>query len=300
MQTILRLMLLPVCFSVVSCIGPEKMCSARKRLDNIKTAQAGEIKQLQQISATTSTKLNENKIDSTISKRFDFRINRIFTQVDSVSGQINLLDSLMARKKSFRRNYKSIIIPGLELLDSFRNESSKRNQVYLMMEDGLNGASYTLYNLAAYFGPGKYEIPEDQLDATAESFAPLVDSVLNFSGKYQNFKQTAVLVILGFADATGFDTQTPLYNELSAQTGQQVTKEVLNQKLSEMRALSLIKQLKNQVIKKLGGVEETENISIEYVCRGKGEELPFKSITDYKDDDERRRIVLCYWAILPR
>jgi len=40
-------------------------------------------------------------------------------------------------------------------------------------------------------------------------------------------------------------------------------------------------------------------LRIAYLAVGQGEEYPLPYITDYRDDDERRRIVLCYWSVLP-
>lgn len=301
MKTFLSFLLIAVCAAGTSCVGAKKMDSARERLNTIKEGQRNEVNQLKQISANSATRMNENKIDSVINSRFDYRVGRIHIEMDSVSGEINELDSLMAEKKLFRQSYKKIIIPKLNLLDSFRLENAKRNQVYLMMEDGLNSATYSLFDLAAFFGPGKYAIPEGQEEITANSFAPLVDSVISFSKRYSNFSQTATLVILGFADGTGFDPESDLYKELAGVIGRaEVSKQELNQKLSELRAETLISQLRRLFIKKRGGREETENFKVEFLGLGKGEKLPFTTVTDYKEDDERRRIVLCYWAVLPR
>lgn len=284
-----------------SCVGTKKMEAARQRLNKIKKEQIVEVKQIKKISSANVTRLHESKIDSIINSRIDFRVGRINVQMDSVSGEITMLDSLMTRKKDFRRAYKKVIIPKLASLDSFRQENAKRMQMYLMLEDGLNTANYTLFNLAAFFGPGKYAIPEGQEEATARSFAPLIDSVVKFSEKYKNFPQTATLVILGFADGTGFDPKSSLYVELARLIGRpEVSKQELNKKLSELRAETLIRQLKSQLIKKMGGLEGTSNFKIEFIGLGKGEYYPFQSITDYREDDERRRIVLCYWVILPK
>ncbi|MBL7746572.1 MAG: hypothetical protein JNM19_04045 [Chitinophagaceae bacterium] len=301
MKTFLSFLLIAVCAAGTSCIGAKKMDAARERLNTIKEGQRNEVNRLNQISANSSTRMNENKIDSVINSRFDYRVGRIHIEMDSVSGEINELDSLMAERKLFRQAFKKIIIPKLDLLDSFRLENAKRNQVYLMMEDGLNSATYSLFDLAAFFGPGKYAIPQEQEEITANSFAPLVDSVINFSKRYSKFSQTATLVILGFADGTGFDPESDLYAELAGLIGRvDVSKQELNQKLSELRAETLIRQLRSQFTKKMGGREETENFKIEFLGLGKGERFPFTSVTDYKEEDERRRIVLCYWAVLPR
>lgn len=301
MRILLSLLIAVTCIMEVSCVGAKKMNAAKERLNGIKEAQAGEVKQVEHINTNSSSKLNENKIDSIINDRFAFRTGKIKVVMDSVSGEIATLDTLMVNKKGFRRAYKKIIIPKLAMLDSFRLQNANRSQVYMMLEDGLNTSTYTLFDLAAFFGPGKYAIPEGQEEVAASSFSPLVDSVIKFSDKYKNFSQTATLVILGFADGTGFDPQSPLYAELAGLIGRtEVSKQELNQKLSELRAETLIKQLRNQFIRKMGGVEETDKVHIEYIGRGKGEQYPFRSITDYKEEDDRRRIVLCYWAVLPK
>lgn len=301
MQGMLRMLLILLCATGMSCVGAKKMGAAREQLRLIKESQNNEVSQVKQISSSSTTKLNENKIDSIINSRFEFRVKPIFIQMDSVGKEMDLLDSLMATKKGFRRAYKKVIVPKLALLDSFRQENLKRHQVYLMLEDGLNAASYTLFDLAAFFGPGKYAIPDEQMEAAANSFSPLIDSVIKFSEKYKNIPKKVTLVILGFADGTGFDPESDLYKELSNLIGKpDVSKEELNKKLSELRAETLIQQLRAQFIKRLDGKEETETLFFEYLGYGKGEKYPFNTVKDYREDDDRRRIVLCYWAVLPK
>jgi outer membrane protein OmpA-like peptidoglycan-associated protein len=281
-------------------VGGKKMTAAREKLKVIKDGQAGEAEQVQKISNATQSKRKESKIDSIINSRFDFSIRRVNIKIDSVAAVIFNLDSLMADKKVFRRSYKKTIVPQLEQLDSFRMDIAKRNQVYLMIEDGINTADYTLFDLAAFFGPGKYAIPPEQEAIAISSFSPLIDSVVKFSEKYKSMSRKATLVILGFADGTGFDPNSPLYAELAGLIGKpDVGKQDLNRKLSELRAQTLIKQLESQFLIKLGDKNGTDNFRIEFVGLGKGEQYPFLTIKDYREEDDRRRIVLCYWAVLP-
>lgn len=280
-------------------MGSKKMSAARDRLNKIKEAQLTESRQLQKILGTTAVKRKENRIDSIINSRIDFSVRRIGVKNDSVSLEIIWLDSLMSDKKQFRRAYKKAVLPRLARLDSFRMEDAQRRLEYGMIEEGINIANYTLFDLAAFFGPGKYTIPESQQATARASFEPLIDSVLNFSGKFKNIPRKVTLVILGFADGTGFEPGTPLYTELAGFIGHTpLTKQELNKKLSELRAETLIRQLQQQVIKKLGK-RPGEKLQVEFIGSGKGEQFPFLSIKDYKEEDERRRIVLCYWAVLP-
>ncbi|MBK7307969.1 MAG: hypothetical protein IPI88_13645 [Chitinophagaceae bacterium] len=73
----------------------------------------------------------------------------------------------------------------------------------------------------------------------------------------------------------------------------------MNQKISELRAKELIKQMTGLYFKKATGFTEVEKLKIEYIGQGKGEAYPVSGIKDYAVDDERRRIVLCYWVVLP-
>jgi hypothetical protein len=136
-------------------------------------------------------------------------------------------------------------------------------------------------------------------DKASSSFAPIVDSINHFSGRYKSIPRKATLIILGFADGTGFSAG-PLVNLLSEKIGKtEPTKEELNQKLSELRAEELISLLSNQFAKKRNGLNEIDTFKVDYIRYGKGEVLPLPTIKDYRLDDERRRIVLCYWAVLP-
>jgi outer membrane protein OmpA-like peptidoglycan-associated protein len=164
----------------------------------------------------------------------------------------------------------------------------------------LNLADFSLFSLAAFFGPGKYIIPEDKDQLAVQSFSPIIDSLINFSNRYSTVNRTATLVILGFADGAGFDTTSELYDTLITLAGKsEATKQELNQKLSELRAKELIKKLTTSFLQKAGSFQDPDKLKIEYLGQGKGEEFPLTSIKNYQDDDERRRIVLCYWVVLP-
>ena len=107
------------------------------------------------------------------------------------------------------------------------------------------------------------------------------------------------MIVLGFADGTGISNESTLYDTLINISGdRELSKEELNKKLSELRALELTKQISSIVLEK-GLLINSKNLKIEYIYQGKGEEYPFLHIKDYTIDDPRRRIVLCYWVVLP-
>lgn len=283
-----------------SCISNKKISAARERLDSIKALLNGEAGQLKDIGSSAGGRLEANRIDSNILQRINKRLVVANHNLDSVQGHVSQLDEIFKTKKSVRKNYKKLVMPMLDSLQQQSDKYAQRLALYMMIKDGLNVADFKLFDLAAFFGPGKYSIPDDKVDIAAQSFAPVIDSLMTFSNKYSNIPRTATLIILGFADGTGYTPGTPLYDTLMTELQRtEATKEELNQQLSELRAKELIKQLTNLYLKRATEFSNAEKLHIEYIGQGKGEQLPMASIRDYRVDDERRRIVLCYWVVLP-
>jgi len=282
-----------------SCGNLQKIVKTKDKLNELRGLIAEEDRQLKKIDEQTQGKRQVNKIDSVISTRYDFTVKKINSSIKDVAGLVHLLDSLLADPALFRQSYYNLVQPALARLDSFKRSRTGRMEIYLMMEDGINIANYTLFDLAAFFGSGKYTIPVTQEQSTMQAFAPLVDSVLRFSLKYRRMPRKATLVVLGFADGEGFEPGSPLYNELAKQVDHgKITKQDLNQQLSALRAAALVQQLKIMFSKKTGS-KRYKNLQLEFIGLGKGEHYPFDTIRDYRENDERRRIVLCYWAVLP-
>ena len=293
-------LILAAALLLASCVGNKKIAAAKSKLDGIKGQMREETTTISGISTQAKEKLQVNKIDSNILHRIETRLDKANTQLDDAQKQVAQLDEILKNKKNTRKNYKKIILPLLDSLQKQSNRYAERLSLYLMIKDGLNVADFKLFDLAAFFGPGKYIIPDDKVDLAAQSFSPVVDSLMFFSNKYSQFPRTATLIILGFADGTGYTTGSPLYNTLLTELGKtEAGKEELNQKISELRSKELIKQLTNLYLKQAGSFKEADKLHIEYLGQGKGEQFPMPSIKDYRDDDERRRIVLCYWVVLP-
>ena len=285
---------------LASCMAGKKMDKVSVKLKDMQSQQAIESSKVASLASTGESKLAEGKIDSNINKRLAQRISSLKQDLDSVNQEIANLQNLTSDVKTFRKSYKKDIRPRLEQLDLFKKNYNDRLKVYLMMEDGLNMANYTPFDLAAFFGPGLYTIPANQEQVVERSFSPMVDSVVSFSKKYPDNPRTATLVILGYADGQDINPQGELYTTLSNMLNRtDATKQELNFKLSELRSIELIRHLTGIFTKHLPAAKDTNGLKVEYIGQGKGEEYPNPSIKDYKEDDERRRIVLCYWIVLP-
>jgi len=294
------ILFLAITVTLFSCVGAKKMQQVTEKLGTLQTQHAEESGKIATITSVGEAKLAERKIDSNINVRLQQRLLVVQLQMDSVKKEITALQNLATDKKAFRNAYKKEILPRLAELDSFYKRYQERIKVYVMLQDGVNTADYVLFDLAAFFGPGLYNIPPGQEQLAIQSFLPLVDSLVSFSNRYQDTKRTATLVILGFADGQNINPEGALYDTLSYMLGTtSADKELLNKKLSELRALELIKQLTILFKQKADEIKSSGQLNVEYIGQGKGEEYPIPSIKNYKEDDERRRIVLCYWAVLP-
>ena len=285
-----------------SCGNAKRMGATKTRLGTVKESRLKETGEVNAIALKGENKYKEQKIDSNINVRLRKKMDALKKTMDSAMAETSNLENLSQTKKNFRpATYKKILLPKLESLEGFNALQTQRMQAYMMLQDGLDISSYILFDLAAFFGPGKYLIPEDKIELARSSFSPLVDSIIQFSNKYNTLPRAATLVVLGFADAAGFEEGSAINDTLLLKLGKTTaSKQELNVKLSELRAEELIQLLTREFIKKNSSIMNIETLQVEYLGRGKGEQYPLNKITDYKDEDERRRVVLCYWAVLPQ
>ncbi len=284
---------------ISSCCVQGKMDEARQIIKNAKDTLAIEASSVSSVNSQSDKKISDGKIDSTILFLISQRILKFQNAMAVTISKITPVENLLADVKEFRRKYKSVVLPALDSIKNSTAAFKQRVVLYEMIVDGLNIADYKLFDLAAFFGPGKFSVPDDKRELASTSFSPIVDSIIRFSNKYKNINRTGSLIILGFADGTGFSAG-PLFELLAGKIGKsEPSKEELNQKLSELRAEELIKLLSDQFQKKQKEIQNFDILKVSYLQKGKGENLPLPTITNYQVNDERRRIVLCYWAVLP-
>jgi hypothetical protein len=282
-----------------SCCIQGKMDEARRVVKNAKDTLQVEAQNLSNTNKLSQTKITDGKIDSIVLALVNKRLSRFQPAMDVTTMNISSVESLLTDVKAFRKKYKTIIAPTLDSLRKSTAAYQQKAALYEMISDGLNIADYKLFDLAAFFGPGKYSVPDEKKESASISFGPIVDSIIQFSNKYKDIPRTGSLIILGFADGTGF-SEGPLYSFLAEKIGiKEPSKEQLNQKLSELRAEELISLLSDQFKKKAVQMQNAQTLKVDYLRQGKGENLPLPTIKDYQVNDDRRRIVLCYWTILP-
>jgi DNA primase large subunit len=261
--------------------------------------QKGEADKIGELGKKKELKISEGKIDDSIAYHIDQRLINYQRRIDSVNVIINSLKIKLDNKKTFRKEFK-LIQSQVLLLDSFTKKTGFREYVFFMIDNGLDKAERTLFEMAAFFGPGGYVIPEEKYAFAKEYFSPVIDSLMKFSNKFSGINRTASIVLNGYADATGIGEGSNLYNLLIGRMNKTAaTKEELNKALSELRAENLRMFLNGMIKERASQFTNYMTLTFENIRRGMGEQLPDTKITDYAIDDARRRIVLCYWSVLP-
>lgn len=294
--------LLHIFFS--SClVGKRKISTLRAEFGQIKSDYQNELSEIDTIKRVAEAKLSEGKINDTILKLISRRLGKEQKKLSLEKIKLDSLEGILANKKRIRSHYRAGVVPLFDSLRLARKAYADRLGIYMMVKEGLNVAAYKLFDLAAFFGPGIYLIPEDKLEIASQSFSPVIDSLINFSNKYLNVNRTATLIILGFADGVDFDMQSETFelirSRLAEEGIQTPSRKDLNRQLSRLRAEELIKQLTLAYLLKSDKILAIDKLQVEYIGQGKGEEYPLTTIKDYKEEDQRRRIVLCYWVVLP-
>lgn len=296
---LLQVVLISTTFLLFSCYAGKKT-SLKKLVLTTKENIDSESGQLGEIAKQKDEKLNDEKIDTSINNKIQNKLTQYVKLLDSVKNAVANTELLLSKNKTFRKFYKKEIINISGFLNDYNNNSPRRFYRYAMIKDGLSIADKRLYELAAFFGPGKYVIPEEKSELAFSMFTPLIDSLKDFSNKYSNVSQEASIIVNGFADATGIGAGSNLYNMLAAALNKpEPSKAHLNMQLSQFRATAIASLLDTLILTKSSEFKSWANFKINSYEYGQGETLPTKTITDYVDNDPRRRIVLLYWCVLP-
>ncbi len=242
----------------------------------------------------------DEKIDSILNAKITDRLNNYAANLNTVTSAVNFIEAAIKSGKLFRKSKKDIKIK-LQLIDSYTKDTALRLKRFAMIDDGLSIAQQYLFNLGAYFGPGKYEIPPDKLQQAQQSFVPILDSIANFYNRYSDIDRVATVTLLGFADAAGYNTEGDTYSTLVTLLNDSLpTREMINQKISELRAKTMSNIMEVIMAQKIPNYNAINKLDFIFLEMGKGEALPSKKVTDYTVDDERRRVVLVFWNVLPK
>ncbi|MBN8784645.1 MAG: hypothetical protein J0G98_16425 [Terrimonas ferruginea] len=283
-----------------SCGTQRKIESARKTVNTFQDIRQRELQGLDSLNSIVVSKSNVRGIDGNTRTSLNSSLGKLRAAIDSASRNATVISEATQNKRDFKKRYNDEIRPRVIELDTFNSRYGRRVHVYAMLNDVVNISNYNLFNLAAFFDPGVYRIPANSYEKVKALFGPVIDTLASFSNKYKDVSHTASIVLQGFADATMVADSSDLYTTLAQMLHMENPgRQDLNRQLSQLRANELLRQLKFLIMQKAPNFSNFNRLRITYLAVGQGEEYPLPYITDYRDDDERRRIVLCYWSVLP-
>lgn len=296
------ILLIVVSVVAVSCGMQKRIAETAEKNRATKEAIKGNTATLNDVNATASEKLSNQSMDTSISGNVSSTVSSLYAQLEKTQRTVDAIDFFLTKKSNFTpRNYNARVKPYVEQLDSFQIQRKTRERIYTLLSDAVTATTFQQHKMGAFYKPGAYKMPTQDFTAVSGMFLPAIDSMAALSNKYADVNRTIHLVIVGYADATKISENSKLYTELKdylkasePQPGQ------LNLALSDKRAQELLRNIKTLVRDNASKFKGYNHLKIGYLSYGRGEELPFKTITDYTVDDDRRRVVVFYWAILPQ
>lgn len=244
--------------------------------------------------------LNEGKVDSSVSIKIEERLNNYKQKMESISNEITGLQEKLNSPKELSKDF-TLIKTKILIIDSVVNKNAvAREYVFQMIDEGLTKSTPHPFSLAAFFGPGGFKIPPSKYEIAKTYFSPVIDSLIKFSNNYSSIMRTASIIVNGYADASNISKGSPLYQTLSKYLNNpNPGKQELNTALSALRAEEISKLLTKLLKERFPDFNMIDRIVFEAIETGQGEKFPDPSIQNYKDNDERRRIVIIFWNVLP-
>ncbi|WP_114789778.1 hypothetical protein U0035_10640 [Niabella yanshanensis] len=286
---------------ITSCGTQKRITATKEKSKTTRESVNADSVALNDLQAEMSKKLGKRGVDSSLNKKIVSLLSTLQGDLSKIQQTVSAVDFFLEKKKNFRtNNYEDDVKPYVDRLDSFQLQKKTRDRIYQLLDEAVKMEAFQKYGMGAFFEPGIYRIAPAAFSSVNRSFQPAIDSMSAISNRYPDIKRTAHLVIVGYADATPITPGTPLFNELKSYMKQPDPQSVqMNQVLSDLRANELLRNLKIIMRTSASKFSNYNQLKIGYSSYGRGEALPFNNITDYTDNDERRRVVVFYWAILP-
>ena len=218
----------------------------------------------------------------------------IFQLKDSVNNRLKYFNALVSNKK-IRKNKKAV----LAYLNQSKNLYKKELENVYFLDDLFNATTFNRLNTAAFFGSGEYKLSDTAYQKVSLVVKNILQQAFDFSAAHANKKLNAMFIVTGYADEEVISNGGNLYNELIVSiTADHPNSKQLNTELSQRRASSIKNIFKINYDSVL--IQKTvPALTSTFFAIGKGEILPSGNITNYLPIDERRRVVLIYWSILP-
>lgn len=266
---------------------------------SVQKVQTGIDSQKQQLTAmlapidSLERKLEDKRQKGELDEKTDSIVSAYIAKVkDSISNRLKKFDAISDLNDP--GNKKTAI----EYLNSVKESYRKELENILFFDELFDASTFSRLSTAAFFAPGQYMLSDTTYQKAKTIMDQLIGDALQFSSKYPSKKLHAMFVVTGFADEESIAPGSELYQSLSTSLNVAApSRKLLNRELSSRRAAA-IKDIMAKEYYLLGKDNKNKHLAANFLGLGKGEELPDR-VTDYKPVDERRRVVLLYWSMLP-
>ncbi|MFT3932451.1 MAG: hypothetical protein QM726_02455 [Chitinophagaceae bacterium] len=239
-----------------------------------------------------NAKLNNGKLDETTDSVTVTFIKRL---KDSVNARLAFYKVIIADSSKAYKDKGYINA----YLNSIKQNYAKELNNIIFLDDLFKASTFNRLNTAAFFAPGEYKLSGSSVNQASEVMNSIIAQAHDFSVKYADRKLKAMFVVLGYADEQEITQGTDLFNELAPAIGSDMpSRKQLNNELSNRRASSIKNILRDQYRKQFPA-SESYLFSSSFVATGKGEMIPPGKLENLQSIDERRRVVLIYWSVLP-
>ncbi|MCD2424694.1 hypothetical protein LQ567_18070 [Niabella pedocola] len=287
---------------LLSCGSQKQLTTARATSEKTKKMVNTESDKLDSIKMILDVKAGNHTIDSVLNNDVQRILDKLNGRLNSAQELALIMDMATKSRATFKKGINSSdILAKLIILDSFNTSQKRREEVYRMLKESVSTAKYQMFHYAAFFDPGVYRIPESAMPSIRSHFTPIIDSLSYLSNKYAGIAREARIVFVGYSDSTPVARSGQLYKELTGiLNDDNPPQKLMNQLLSDLRAKEMVRNMKIVLGSNTEKFRNFNTLKVGYVAYGKGEEYPSPKITDYKSTDERRRIVLSYWTVLPQ
>jgi len=281
-----------ICFLILAaCVSQKKVVAAWEDLRSKETQLNANEKALNDLNEQIKKKAERNEIDDTTAVRIQRFVGVSKAEIDKLEAQNAILEG----KTTIDKSDWATIRKNLELTNELLKSTADK---LAMINDLLNRTLVIKIDEDIIFEPGKYKVSAAAAQTISKIFDPAANEIESFVKKYPGVDLSVVINANGFADGTSIAEGTSLYKDIRA--GIKIpnpTNKDLNKELSRLRAEEAMGLFKKYFDTRF---QPGRNLkSILYTFEGKGEELPNPKISDYKIDDERRRVVLLYWSVFP-
>ncbi len=245
------------------------------------------LKKIDDINTATDVKVKEDKLDgnsATVIKNYTDTIkNETIRHLKE--------DSIINNTPGKHKNVNDITLRVKKLAA----EAQSNLDNIKVVDELLKTNTFTLVNSGSLFGPGTFQFSRDKMLLVNEAFSPPANDIISFVNKFPGKQLAICIVALGYSDAGNINTASQLGKTLlDSMKVQTAEKTLLNKELSRLRAKSVVgffdTKFKSAAI---------PGAQYQYLPQGRGEEIPDPTITNYKLNDTRRRVVKVYWTVVP-